>query len=125
MPSRISIGGVPRSSACAPDDSSSTEPDGESVTESHAELAQCLAPLIHGLAEKYSEALRLTEVEGLTQAAAAARLGLPPSTMKSRVQRGRARLKQALLTCCEVEVDRRGGVVEYAERAGRDDCPGC
>ena len=93
--------------------------------ESHGELAQCLVPLIRGLPEKYSEALLLTEIGGLTQTAAAARVGVLPSTMKSRVQRGRARLKQALLHCCEIEVDRRGGVVDYTEHARRSACKEC
>jgi hypothetical protein len=37
------------------------------------------------------------------QASAAARLGLATSGMKSRVQRGRAKLKELLDACCEVE----------------------
>ena len=41
--------------------------------------------------------------------------------MKSRVQRGRAKLKEALLSCCAIEVDRRGGVVDVRKRKGRCD----
>ena len=74
-----------------------------------SEIARCLVPLIRDLPQPYSEALLLTEIEGLTQAAAAARIGISVSGMKSRVQRGRAKLKRALLRCCTVQVDRRGG----------------
>ena len=49
------------------------------------------------------------ELEGLTQQTAAKRMGLSLSGMKSRVQRGRARLKQMLDDCCLIELDRRGG----------------
>ncbi len=91
-----------------------------------AELARCLIPLIRGLPKAYGEALSLTEIEGLNQAAAAERLGLSPSGMKSRVQRGRAKLKQAPLRCCRVEVDRRGGVLDYrARQGGCDRAAGC
>ena len=90
------------------DDPSGSSMAAEPGDDSQAGLAQCLVPLIRGLPEKYSEALLLTEIGGLTQTAAAARLGVLPATMKSRVQRGCARLKQALLHCCEIEVDRRG-----------------
>ncbi len=82
-----------------------------------AELAQCLIPLIRGLPAPYDEALRLTDIEGVTQTAAAKRLGFSISGKKSRVQRGRAKLKQALLGCCEVQVDRRGTVFDYRPRS--------
>jgi RNA polymerase sigma-70 factor, ECF subfamily len=78
--------------------------------ELRSELAACLRPLLERLPARYREALTLTEMEGLTQAAAAAQLGLSTSGMKSRVQRGRAQLKELLTACCEIELDRRGGV---------------
>jgi hypothetical protein len=37
------------------------------------------------------------------QASAAARLGVATSGMKSRVHRGRAKLKELLDACCEIE----------------------
>ena len=52
----------------------------------------------------------------------------PPSSasrrsgMKSRVQRGRAQLKELLTACCEIELDRRGGVRSYRPLRGTCDC---
>ncbi|MGH9322668.1 MAG: RNA polymerase sigma factor SigZ [Vicinamibacteria bacterium] len=89
------------------------------------ELAQCLRPLIAALPESYGKALELTEIEGKTQGEAAERLGLSLSGMKSRVQRGRSKLKEVLLDCCHVEIDRRGGVVGYEPRKGRSCRCGC
>ena len=80
------------------------------------ELAQCLRPLIATLPSTYGQALELTELEGRTQGEAAEALGLSLSGMKSRVQRGRTKLKEVLLDCCHVEIDRRGGVVGYEPR---------
>lgn len=88
--------------------------------EAYAELAQCLAPLIRQLPEDYREALLLTDIKGVTQAAAAAELGISVSGMKSRVQRGRDKLKQALHRCCQIEINNRGRLVDYAQR----DCAG-
>jgi RNA polymerase sigma-70 factor (ECF subfamily) len=88
-----------------------------------AELAICLQPLLAELAEADREALRLVDVEGVTQVEAADRLGLSVSGMKSRVQRARARLRDVVDACCNVEFDRRGGVVGYEPRA--DDRCGC
>jgi RNA polymerase sigma-70 factor, ECF subfamily len=84
-----------------------------------AELAACcIAPFLERLPETYREALKLTEIDGITQAEAARRLGLSPSGMKSRVQRGRRRLKDALVQCCDVDLDARGGVTDYRVREG-------
>ena len=86
------------------------------------ELAQCLIPLIKKLPASYADALLITEIEGVSQAAAAKRLGLSISGIKSRVQRGRAMLKQTLLRCCEIAIDRRGGVMDYRLRSPADAC---
>ena len=89
------------------------EADSEDVRAAEAELAPCLTPMVARLAEPYRSAIELTSVHGLTQAEAAKRVGVSVSGMKSRVQRARDRLKEMLLRCCEVDVDRRGGVAEY------------
>jgi RNA polymerase sigma-70 factor (ECF subfamily) len=81
-----------------------------------SELAACLGPLVERLAPAYGDAIRLTELEGVTQAEAATRLGLSVSGMKSRVQRARGQLKELLVGCCEIELDRRGGVTSYEPR---------
>jgi RNA polymerase sigma-70 factor (ECF subfamily) len=90
--------------------------------ELRSELAACLGPLLERLPPKHKEALALTELEGLTQASAAAQLGLSSSGMKSRVQRGRAQLKDLLTACCEIELDRRGGVRSYRPHRGPGVC---
>jgi RNA polymerase sigma-70 factor, ECF subfamily len=93
------------------------EPEAE-APDVRGELAACVAPLLARLPPSYREALTLTELEGLTQVAAAHRLGISVSGAKARVQRGRAQLKEVLLDCCHVELDRRGGITEYHARGG-------
>ena len=84
------------------------------------ELAQSMRRMIGCLPEKYQQALLLTEFEGLKQHELAEHLGLSLSGAKSRVQRAREKLKEALLDCCHVELDRRGKVLSYAPN-----CVGC
>jgi RNA polymerase sigma-70 factor (ECF subfamily) len=87
------------------------------------ELARCLAPLLGALPSPYRQALTLAEVDGLTQREIAKREGLSLSGAKSRVQRARKMLRDALLACCRVELDRQGGVVDYRpHHAGCDEC---
>jgi RNA polymerase sigma-70 factor, ECF subfamily len=90
--------------------------------ELRSELAACLGPLLERLDAPYREAITLTELEGLTQAGAAARLGLSASGMKSRVQRARSQLRDLLVGCCEIEVDRRGAITSYEPRRTPCDC---
>ncbi|MCA1959066.1 MAG: RNA polymerase sigma factor SigZ [Nitrospira sp.] len=89
------------------------------------ELADCLRPMIERLSKDYREAIVMVELDGMTQQAAARRLGISLPGMKSRVQRGRKQLRQMLNDCCLIELDRRGGVIEFRSRPGVcDPCQG-
>ena len=90
--------------------------------ELRSELSACLRPLAERLAPPYREAIVLTELDGLTQTAAAARLGMSVSGMKSRVQRGRTQLRDLLVGCCEIELDRRGAITSYEPRENACGC---
>ena len=89
------------------------------------ELAGCLRPMIDRLSTDYRQAVTLVELDGLTQQAAAKRLGLSVSGMKSRVQRGRRQLKEMLETCCEIQLDGRRRVADYRLRDPQSDPCGC
>ena len=88
------------------------------------ELAACLAPMLRQLSPTYREAVILADLEGITQAEGAERLGVSVSGMKSRVQRGRRQLKAVLDACCRIDLDSRGGLVGY-ERRAPDSCTRC
>lgn len=80
------------------------------------ELAACLAPMLDQLPPAYQEAIRIIDLEGVPQQEAARSAGVSLSGMKSRVQRGRQRLRAALEACCRIEMDRRGDISAYATR---------
>ena len=88
----------------------------EDESEAKYELSNCLRPMIDRLSADYREAIKLVELEGLTNQEAASKLGLSVPGMKSRVQRGRQQLRKMLDECCLIELDRRRGVVEFEER---------
>jgi RNA polymerase sigma-70 factor (ECF subfamily) len=94
----------------------------EEDTCAQQEVARCLTPLLDELPELYRQALRLAEIEGVTQREVALQLGLSLSGAKSRVQRARKMLREILLKCCRVELDYQGGVVDYEAREGCDVC---
>lgn len=86
------------------------------------DFSRCVARMASALPATYAEAVRLAEVEGLTQPEVARRLDLSVTGAKSRVQRGRAQLKQMVEECCDVEFDRRGGVADYHRRSTGRNC---
>ena len=98
------------------------EPPGDD-TEPNAieqELASYITPYVAQLPSPYREALTLTELSGMTQKAAAEALGISVSGMKSRVQRGRDKLRELLDACCRIGLDARGRVIECAPRDPSD-----
>ncbi len=79
-------------------------------------LASCLLLFVARLPPTYREAVTLVELEGMTTRAAAEQVGISVSGMKSRVQRGRAQLRDMLEACCEIAVDARGSVTNFEPR---------
>ena len=93
------------------------EGDAHSDTESKThEFALCIPAMIQSLPEKYRQAIYLTEIEGLSQKELAEKLDISYSGAKSRVQRGREKLKDALLQCCEIYTDAYGNILDYHPR---------
>jgi RNA polymerase sigma-70 factor, ECF subfamily len=90
-------------------------------------LGSCVALFVARLPSPYREAITLTDLEGLTQAEAAEMLGISVSGMKSRVQRGREKIRSMFEECCQLSVDCRGRIVECEPReldAIPEDCRG-
>ncbi len=83
-------------------------------------VAGWLPAMISQLPESYREAVELYELQGISQQEIADRLDLSLSGAKSRVQRGRAKLKTLLDDCCSFEQDRRGNVIDYARNNPND-----
>jgi RNA polymerase sigma-70 factor (ECF subfamily) len=89
------------------------------------EVARYTALFVAWLPSPYREALTLTELEGLTQREAALMLGISLSGMKSRVQRGRLKLRMALEDCCHIGLDARRRVIACEPRSDGKLPAGC
>jgi RNA polymerase sigma-70 factor, ECF subfamily len=87
------------------------------------ELAECVRPMLNALPQEYREPLQLSDLEGLPLKQVADRLGISLTATKSRVQRGRKRLKDLFTQCCQFELDHRGSIIGY--NAKDDSCKGC
>jgi RNA polymerase sigma-70 factor (ECF subfamily) len=88
--------------------------DGDRLQQS---LADYVARLVPGLPSPYRETLALTELQGLTNAEAARRLGISLAAVKSRVLRGRKLLRAKVGACCALEIGAAGRVVDCTPAA--------
>lgn len=88
-------------------------------------LTMTLATFVAALPSPYREAIVLTELEGRTQREAAGMIGVSLTAMKSRVQRGRAKLRQMLERCCAIELDARNRIVHVQPRPDGELPDGC
>ncbi len=71
------------------------------------------------LQDAYRVPLQLSELEGMSMATIALRLGLSLTAVKSRIRRGRQMLKKMLQNCCRFEFDQRGKVIGWERRNPR------
>jgi RNA polymerase sigma-70 factor (ECF subfamily) len=82
-------------------------------------LDQCVGSMINLLPEEYRDIITDSEIRGIKQKDLADKYGMAHSSMRSKVQRGRERLKQLFYNCCHIETDKHGNVLEAQ---GRSDC---
>jgi RNA polymerase sigma-70 factor (ECF subfamily) len=74
-----------------------------------------LREMVTALPDPYRQALILSDVEGVPQQDLARQTGISLSGIKSRVQRARSKVKEALLNCFEIEFDPRGQVLDVRQ----------
>jgi len=97
-----------------PLDESAAPPEADD--EIQKEVSGWIPKFMKGLPPAQREILMLADVQGIGQAEIARRLGLSVSGAKSRLQRARRMLRDSILACCELTLDRRGGVLGYRRR---------
>jgi RNA polymerase sigma-70 factor, ECF subfamily len=81
------------------------------------DLEALVRPMIKLLPPEYAEPLLMSELEGISQKEVARKLGISYSGAKSRIQRGREKLKHLFMECCHLEMDRNGQVLSASIRS--------
>lgn len=67
-----------------------------------------IVPMIDLLDEDYALPLRMSDIQKIPQKDIATKLSLSLSATKMRIQRGRNKLKDLFIECCEIEYDKNG-----------------
>lgn len=100
-----------------------TDLEDENEDQAMMDIQSCIVPMIKSLPEDYRDALLLSELNGLSQKELSEKLKISYSAAKSRVQRGRLLLKEALSNCCSFESDSKGRIINYEKKA--PNCNNC
>ncbi|HBN06380.1 MAG TPA: hypothetical protein DD434_11435 [Bacteroidales bacterium] len=67
-----------------------------------------LIPMINLLPDKYSYPLMLSDIDNIPQSEIAEKLALSLSATKMRIQRGRKKLYDLFIECCDIVYDKNG-----------------
>lgn len=86
-----------------------SEIETNSLNETIAEC--CIKPFISKLPDNYKQALLITEFQNVSQKELAEKLNISYSGAKSRVQRGKEKLKELILNCCAYQNDKYGNLI--------------
>lgn len=77
------------------------------------ELSHCITPFINQLPEEYISIMKLSEIENLSQKEIAEKYDMNYTTVRSKIQRGRVKLKSLISDCCTVIQGGKGGIVDF------------
>jgi RNA polymerase sigma-70 factor (ECF subfamily) len=69
--------------------------------------------LLKHLPEEYAKPLYMYDLENIDQKTIAEKLNLTLPNTKSRIQRGRVKLKERFLECCIVAFDTNGEMISF------------
>ena len=83
------------------------------------ELTNCIVPFINQLPKDYAELMKMSEIENLSQKEIAEQMNVNYVTVRSKIQRGRIRLKELISSCCTVIQGGKGAILDFKKN---DDC---
>lgn len=77
------------------------------------ELSNCITPFINQLPEDYIAIMKLSEIENFSQKEIGAKFDMNYTTVRSKIQRGRVKLKDLISNCCTVIQGGKGGIIDF------------
>ena len=88
----------------------------DDVDEVRKAMLQCIKPFIDELSDDDAKLLHAIELENRSQKSYALEQGISYSTLKSRVQKSRRRLRDVFEVCCDFKKDKAGNVYDFIDK---------
>ena len=86
------------------------------VEKSIDELSRCVSSYIEQLPLDYRLIMQLSELQEIPQKAIAEQLNMNYVTVRSKIQRGRKKLKDIFTECCVIHQGGRGSIMDFEQR---------
>ncbi|OUR97969.1 hypothetical protein A9Q86_15385 [Flavobacteriales bacterium 33_180_T64] len=99
--------------------------DNESKEDAGKELGKCVGAFVNQLPEEYRELMTLSELKDIPQKEIAEQLDMNYVTVRSKVQRGRKKLKELLEGCCSISQGGKGSILGFESKTGCDKTSSC
>lgn len=90
-----------------------TQPEDEVNEEGFEDVVQCIKGLIEAMPEEERTLLMAIELQGVSQTQYAATFNIPLSTVKSRIQRAREKLRTQISGNCFLLTDPYGNIIDH------------
>ena len=99
----------------------------EDYSEDNAEkeLSECVTSLVNELPEDYRTLMILSELEEVSQKEIAKKMDMNYVTVRSKIQRGRKKLKEMFTDCCTIMQGGKGSILNYVQNSTCDEGSGC
>lgn len=92
----------------------------EEVYDASTELSACISAYVAALPDEYRSVMTLSELQNVPQKEIAEKLGMNYVTVRSKIQRGRKKLREMFLECCTIVQGGKGSIVEYIKKCNQD-----
>lgn len=99
--------------------------DYETTKDTSVELSKCVNSFISQLPEEYRDLMILSEIKEVPQKEIAEKLDMNYVTVRSKIQRGRKKLKELIEGCCVILQGGKGSILDYKARTGCDRKSSC
>lgn len=89
------------------------------------ELGKCVGSFVNQLPEEYRELMILSELKDMPQKEIAELLNLNYVTVRSKIQRGRKKLKELFEGCCTILQGGKGSIIDFESKKGSNKKTSC
>lgn len=89
------------------------------------ELGKCVSSFINELPEEYKELMTLSELKEVPQKEIAKQLDMNYVTVRSKIQRGRKKLKELFSDCCTITQGGKGSIIDFQSKNDCDKKSSC
>jgi RNA polymerase sigma-70 factor, ECF subfamily len=91
-------------------------------TNSYEDLEGCIHGFISQLPDDYRQIIILSEIEGKSQKELSEFLGINYITVRSKVQRGREKIRKLIYDACVIDQNISGGFVDCTPKGQQSNC---